>query len=497
MRTVAATPRASVLIESLRDVGYTLEAALADIIDNSISAGATHIRIHTESDPARSPLIAIVDDGAGMNEDELIDAMRPGSRSPLEQRGSSDLGRFGLGLKTASFSQCRRLTVVSQTGDGVAAATWDLDYVAEHDEWLVQLPTDFHDVGFADDLGRRGTLVLWEKLDRLRDTATPGAEWQDFDSAMDAARHHLELVFHRFLTGEPGTPKVVITLNGSALVSFDPFNSKNPAVIREPNEPEVIQFGTHAIKVQTFTLPHHKKVSEAEWERYAGPAGYVKNQGFYLYRAKRLIIWGTWFGLARQTELTKLARVRIDIPNGLDAEWKIDVKKASAQPPYAVRQRLRRLIESIQGTSKRVYTSAGTRRQSAQRFPFWLRMQNKNEVSYRLDPENPVLAEFADQLPDAELQAQFRNILAMISATLPFDTLFADVGNHPKGVSGETPEDEAQLESLLFQTVTALESNGMSTSDIKIVVSHAEPFKSNWPKVEQLLGGRQGEAQHA
>ncbi len=312
MRTVAATPRASVLIESLRDIGYTLDAALADIVDNSISADAKHVRIFAECDPERSPVIAIVDDGAGMSEAELIEAMRPGSRSPLDERGSADLGRFGLGLKTASFSQCRRLTVVSRSGTGTAAATWDLDFVAERDEWLVQLVDDPASVPFTGELGDRGTLVLWEKLDRLRDTATPDAEWRDFDKAVHQASRHLELVFHRFLSGEPNTPRVAMSLNGASLEPFDPFHSKHPAVVREPNDPEVFRLGDHDIKLQTFTLPHHKRLTPAEWDHYGGPEGYVRNQGFYLYRARRLIVWGTWFGLAKQTEMTKLARVRID-----------------------------------------------------------------------------------------------------------------------------------------------------------------------------------------
>ena len=487
MRTVAATPRASVLIESLRDIGYTLDAALADIVDNSISADAKHVRIFAECDPERSPVIAIVDDGAGMSEAELIEAMRPGSRSPLDERGSADLGRFGLGLKTASFSQCRRLTVVSRSGTGTAAATWDLDFVAERDEWLVQLVDDPASVPFAGELGDRGTLVLWEKLDRLRVTAPPDDKWSNFDTTVDQACRHLELVFHRFLSGEPNTPRVAMSLNGASLEPFDPFHSKHPAVVREPNDPEVFRLGDHDIKLQTFTLPHHKRLTPAEWDHYGGPEGYVRNQGFYLYRAKRLIVWGTWFGLAKQTEMTKLARVRIDIPNGLDAEWKIDVRKASAQPPYAMRKKLRCLIETIQGTSKRVYTSRGTRRQSGQQFPFWLRVQNQNEISYRIDPEHPILAEFRDQLPDADHQARFRNILSMLSATLPFDMLFADVGNHPQGVSGERPDTDDELASLLRQNVVSLQRVGLASSDVEMVISQAEPFKSQWSRAQPIL----------
>ena len=490
MRTVAATPRASVLIESLRDIGYTLDAALADIVDNSISADAKHVRIFAECDPERSPVIAIVDDGAGMSEAELIEAMRPGSRSPLDERGSADLGRFGLGLKTASFSQCRRLTVVSRNGTGTAAATWDLDFVAERDEWLVQLVDDPASVPFAGELGDRGTLVLWEKLDRLRVTAPPDDKWSNFDTTVDQACRHLELVFHRFLSGEPNTPRVAMSLNGASLEPFDPFHSKHPAVVREPNDPEVFRLGDHDIKLQTFTLPHHKRLTPAEWDHYGGPEGYVRNQGFYLYRAKRLIVWGTWFGLAKQTEMTKLARVRIDIPNGLDAEWKIDVRKASAQPPYAMRKKLRCLIETIQGTSKRVYTSRGTRRQSGQQFPFWLPMQVQNEISYRIDPEHPILAEFRDQLPDADHQARFRNILTMLSATFPFEMLFAHMGSHPHRVFGGAADDPEELVSQLQQAVDALRAIGQPPAAIAATIEQWGLVKGEWEQARQVIEDR-------
>jgi hypothetical protein len=129
------------------------------------------------------------------------------------------------------------------------------------------------------------------------------------------------------------------------------------------------------VKVQAYTLPHHKKDPEG-WERHAGKAGYLKNQGFYVYRGKRLIIHGTWFGLARQTELTKLARVRIDMPNEMDAEWKIDVKKASAQPPYHIRERLKRIIETLGASSRRVYTARGRRLTADSQLPVWQRIQD-------------------------------------------------------------------------------------------------------------------------
>lgn len=300
------------------------------------------------------PSLAIVDDGEGMSEDELLAAMRPGSRNPLDTRDKEDLGRFGLGLKTASFSQCRKLTVASRKDGVISCARWDLDKVAQTNQWLVELLDEPSSVPWIDELGISGTLVVWEKLDRLVEGEASEAR-SAFVSRIDDASEHLELVFHRFLAGERGIKKIALELNGRALEPFDPFHSTHPATQAGPVEK--IKSGGQEVEVQAFTLPHHKKDPEG-WERFAGKAGYLKNQGFYVYRGKRLIIHGTWFGLARQKELTKLARVRIDMPNGMDAEWKIDVKKASAQPPYHVRERLRRIIETIGATSRRVYTAS-------------------------------------------------------------------------------------------------------------------------------------------
>mgnify|MGYP005857447235 FL=1 len=161
-----ATPRASALIESLRDIGYSLPTALSDIIDNSVTGGASAVRIHADT-LTDDPTIAIVDDGAGMDRDALVEALRPGSRNPREKRADNDLGRFGLGLKSASFSQCRRLTVLSRQGGVLSGARWDLDEVAETDRWEISVIEDETGIPHCDLLRGDGTMVLWEKLDRV------------------------------------------------------------------------------------------------------------------------------------------------------------------------------------------------------------------------------------------------------------------------------------------------------------------------------------------
>lgn len=481
MKTVNAAPKAAMLIESMRDIGYSLETALADVIDNSITAKAGRIDILTDLDDLR---IGILDNGEGMTEAQLFAAMRPGSVNPRDDRSSTDLGRFGLGLKTASFSQCRRVTVVTRSERKISAAIWDLDFVAEKDDWLVQVPEDSSTIPWADLLPERGTLVVWEKLDRVLEQDTSASGIQRFVKRLDDAREHLELVFHRFLSGEPGLKKIEIRLNERPLIPFDPFHSSHPATIAEPLTPEDIKVGDHVVTVQTFTLPHHKKVTPEEWERYAGKAGYVKNQGFYVYRGRRLIIHGTWFGLARQTELTKLARVRVDMPNDLDADWKIDVKKASAQPPYQVRERLRRIIERIGATSKRVYTSRGRVLVTDSRLPVWDRVQDKNEISYRINPSHPVVSEFVGELSDDQKQ-DFRRVVELFGSSLPMDALFADLGGSPDKVTGNELSDDA-LSHVVRTTVEKLQESGLEADVILEMLRVAEPFRSNWDRAELI-----------
>lgn len=256
MKTIKAAPSAAILIESMRDVGYHLETALADIIDNSITAGAATIELFAEPDES-GLRIGILDDGQGMSEKELIAAMRPGSRNPLEERALCDLGRFGLGLKTASFSQCRRLTVVTRSASVTIAAIWDLDHVAKVDDWLVQIPENPGSLPWADRLRQTGTLIIWEKLDRLSEDDGTGNEFASFVSHVDEAREHLELVFHRFLAGERGLRKVRLNLNGRPLEPFDPFHSGHPATISGPLDR--IKLGSHVVTVQTSPCPITRK----------------------------------------------------------------------------------------------------------------------------------------------------------------------------------------------------------------------------------------------
>lgn len=475
-------PRASALAESLRDMGYSLRTALADVIDNSITAGARNIDLLADTHD-EIPAIGVLDNGTGMTRQELFEAMRPGSRSPLELRGADDLGRFGLGLKTASFSQCRRVTVLTRQCGVLSCASWDLDTVAVRDRWVVEVAGTHHHVRWADRLVEDGTLVVWEKLDRLVGSDSRG-DRTDLVRQLDEAATHLEFVFHRFLTGH-GDKKVSISLNGRVLSGFDPFHANHPATLHGPEE--VINLAGGTIKIWPVTLPHHDKVSPSDWERLAGPEGYVSNQGFYLYRNRRLILHGTWFRLARQLELTKLARVGIDIPNTLDAEWKIDVRKASAQPPPLVRERLRRIIERMGVPSRRTYTKRGAKLTEESRLPVWVRTQDKNRISYEINGEHPLILAFSGDL-GANKTGEFERILRLVAAALPLEALHVDVSANPDTVGSPAIANE-DLEMIVSSMWDILEARHLSPGEIKEWMRSAEPFRSDWERTLSIIEG--------
>ncbi len=481
MRSVEAPPKASILIESMRDIGYTLEMALADVVDNSISAGATTVHIHADTIGAELR-IGIVDDGRGMSRSELIDAMRLGSRNPLERRAVRDLGRFGLGMKTASFSQCRRLTVVSRRAGVASAAIWDLDHVAREDTWSLLIPDDSAGLPFIEKLGPDGVLVVWEHMDRAVEHEGSAEGRQHLVRRIDEAHDHLALVFHRYLAGESGIMRVRILINEVQLKPFDPFHAAHLATMR--GQTENVQVGAHVVEITTFTLPHHRNVTAAEWDHYGGPAGYLKNQGFYLYREKRLIVHGTWFGLARQMELTKLTRVRIDMPNGLDSEWQVDVKKASARPPLQVRERLQRIIAELGAPSRRIYTQRG-RRLHDSRVGIWQRVQADNQIVYGLNRDNAVLLAFNSALPE-HLRVDFAQVLHAIGAGLPMDSIFADLAGSPEQVKPESLDD-ATLQSFFAITWSVLLARGIGEAGIPEMLRAVEPFRSNWDRTETLI----------
>jgi len=451
--TEVVEPSPESLIESMGCFGYELKTALADIIDNSITATAKNIWIHHHWDGPRS-WISIRDDGCGMTEDELRSAMRPAGKNPTDTRDPDDLGRFGLGLKTASFSQCRILTVRSKPQKGsVATRCWDRDVVASSKSWSLIIGNYAHtEAALHDfDIQKHGTVVVWEKLKAIVDDRDVDDEQakNDFLTAMAACEAHVAMVFHSFMQGRR---KTGFFMNGNPIEPWDPFLVSKGARRCEVENPEV---KGHPIRVEPYILPHHSRITLDEHRIAAGPNGWNAHQGFYLYRNNRLIVPGDWLDLGlKAEEHCKLARIRVDIPNSLDEEWKIDVRKSQAEVPLAIRRRLKNIATETRRKATEVYRYRGKsiRRESKHRDTgvVWKIRANRGKFSYRINREYPILDNLLKAL-DAHQKKNLKTLLRVIEGTIPVDDIAVRI--HQEQDAYEDPF-ESSTEGERYESLT-------------------------------------------
>ena len=346
----AIAPSAARLTSSLRDIGYDFSTAMADVIDNSIAAGASEIAVRVMFDGAASRVV-IVDDGSGMDESQLEEALRFGSR---RKYASNDLGKFGLGLKTASLSQGRRLTVVSRPDDGeIRGLTLDLDHVERTDRWevLIRDESDLPEELTALLGNGPGTAVVWENLDRVLSYANPSGEWarRRLQSLAEAAHGYLAMVFHRFLDANATARPVKMIVNRSVtdplasdvVQAWDPYVSSEPVKTLASAEYGLESpCGLGVVTVSPYVLPPREAFSTpAAFEAAGGPLKWNRQQGLYIYRSGRLIQAGGWSGLRTLDEHMKLARISIDFDPVLDPLFQVNVAKMRVALPLSSRPR--------------------------------------------------------------------------------------------------------------------------------------------------------------
>lgn len=461
MKTQIVNPNLGNFIKSLRDVGYTFEIAVADVLDNSITAKASTVKIYTAAEP--EIVFSMLDDGAGMSEEKLVEAMRLSSRDPDESRDKTDLGRFGLGLKTASFSQCRKLTAVSKKDGLISAKQWDLDLISKTNEWQLITPEsdEIDTFPLIDELKKQknGTLVVWQSIDRYKK--------ENFVNEIDKLRNHLALVFHRFL--EAPIKPLKIFVNNNQIKPFDPFNISHKAT--QQGAEEKIKIFKSNITVQPFILPHHSKLSQQEYERYATEEGYTKSQGFYLYRSNRLLIHGTWWGLHRAIDAHKLVRVKIDISNDQDRLWGIDIKKSTAKPLPEIRSDLQRIIRQITEKGSRPYTGRGRKIEDKTTTRFWeIVPLSDGDFRFAVNQEHPLYLKLLELCEDEELLTAY---LDGLQAYLPLEAIQSHLQQHPHKIKQETSLSEEQI----IELADKLQSSGLSPEYIESLLK-AELFKN-------------------
>jgi len=363
MSDLINNPDASRLIYGLRDTGYNVRTAVADVIDNSIAANATMVNVGIELRTDGRKFVYIGDDGDGMDASGVHNAMRYGAAA---RKNAKSLGKFGLGLKTASSSVCLKFTVISRKSadQPLAKLAWDLEHVSQRNTWeMMQEPVTAEErEAFEEYCGDKGTLVIWSKCDRIlsKEYGEPGGtqEKQAIKRLAESLAKHVSLIYHRFL--EPADTRernVTIRINGLPVEPWNPFYpARSEQILGEAQQAFAVELADGSIeqaRIRAWILPHARDMSKEENERFARISN--KAQGFYVYREGRLIQDGGWMGVFAAPEPhTSLLRIEFDFGYELDAAFKVDVKKSRILLDPALEEFLKQLLRPI-------YREAGLR----------------------------------------------------------------------------------------------------------------------------------------
>ena len=482
-------PTADILMISMRAMGYSFESAIADIIDNSISASAKNVFLKFPIDPMDC-YVAICDDGFGMTKEELFDAMKYGSEQKRGNRAADDLGRFGLGLKAASLSQCRKLTVASKKDGVISAYIWDLDVILEKKDWyMIECSaydiSNIRQISWLDNVDS-GTIVVWENFDLIEKSS--GNVYSELNKYQESTSNYLSLIFHRYLN-KTGANKLSIKINNFELLGFDPFleNHTKTNVRKRVEIPVEDSEGIERmVSVQPFVLPFQKDLSAEDKKLSGGIENYRSKQGFYVYRNERLIVWGTWFGRHRD-ELTKYARIRVDIPNTLDDIWGIDIKKQNAKIPAVIKKRLTRAVDEAMDIAVKQQKHRGRIEKIDDDIDYiWDRIKGRGDnFTYKINRQSKIFNLIHDNV-SSEIWAQFDMVLEEIENSLPYQQIYIDKSQNK--VDEEYDEErlaeiKAKAEMLLR---IAVDIGGNTRQKALEELMKAEPF-NNFPELKDIL----------
>lgn len=471
------SPPATALINGIRAIGYSFSTAVADIIDNSISAAASNIDIY--SDPLDSdPYFSILDNGIGMNRNELINAMTFGSNRSGRIDSPDDLGRFGLGLKSASLSQCRRFIVITKQNEQINAMSYDLDVIERNNKWeLIELSYDeFKNEQCFNELMKynSGTLVIWKEFDKLEINAK---NFEDsFRNIVAEAKKHVELVFHRFYN------KVNIYFSGKRIEKRDPFLIASQK--KQTGRESIISIKGIKIRVIPHTLPNANTLTNEEKALLGNPKSIHDEQGFYIYRNERLIIWGSWLHMGYKSELNKLARVQVDIPSALDSMWMLDVKKSSAKIPDLIKEQIRFAIEDSIDRSHKTNRYKGTK-ELREISPVWNRtLLREGVVKYEVNRSNPLFQALYDQIGKQE-KILLEDLLSQLECYLPQGRIMNDKYDSVNIVNNEEEIEEQRLIDQIVHILSFMPDE-IKEQQLKIMLN-MEAYKKAANKIDEII----------
>lgn len=482
------TPSPNVLMNSMRSIGYNFKTAIADIIDNSISAKAKNIYIYSPINDEKI-FITILDDGEGMNDVELFNAMKYGSNK--ENYCINDLGRFGLGLKSASLSQCRILTVASKKDNLIVAYQWNLDSVIKEREWDC-LKLDEYEIENIPNIGdlkkqSQGTLVVWEDFD-IGYKKSGGRIREYLCDEIDDAESHIRLVFHRFMTNNFKPIKIYI--NNRLLEPIDPFLEYHNKT--DSQNPKEIDVNGSIVKIQPFILPHQIDLTNDDIKKLGGIDFLRNGQGFYIYRNDRLIVFGTWFRLSTNninSELYKYGRIKVDIPNSLDDMWEIDIKKQNATIPKQILNNLKKIVSNVcirskEKTSKRVKLTF-----EKDDSKIWNKtLSRENKDLFYINEDSKFIKNFLNEFDDKD-KTKILHFINVISSSLPYDDIYNSICNK----NNETKLDDKYIESIVLEGISQFKTlkqlTQLSNEEVLKLVCKYEPFNNDFisSKIKEII----------
>lgn len=484
-------PQADTLMGSMRSMGYSFEAAIADVIDNSISANCSTVKVFFPIEATSELAVGILDDGCGMTSEELFEAMRYGSTDSELEREANDLGRFGLGLKAASLSQCRVLTVVSKQGKDICAYCWDFNYIQIKKQWVVKElnNAEISKLPYIEELldCANGTLVIWQDFDVIY-KSSGGLVYDALNDLKVSVSDNLSLIFHNFLNA-PAKEKIKMYVNKSRLKPLDPFLESHKKTTMKKERTIAIKDSNgieRLIKVRPYVLPYATDLNDEHKRLIGGIESLHAKQGFYVYRNNRLIIWGTWFGMKARAELTKNARVRVDIPNSLDDIWSIDIKKQHASIPKQIQRQLRQTVMEAMDISVKKQTHRGRVENIDDIDYIWDRMEGRGQTYYyQINRDNKVFQMVRNKMSEEDY-GLLELLLKEIEQNVPTHQIYLDKSND--AISTEEPDNRLDE---VFQLGVYMINAGKMFGDKKVkdIISDLmkiEPF-CKYKEIENKL----------
>lgn len=496
-----ANPNPEYLIKSIAEQGYSLETALADLIDNSISANSDKIEILTDFSDSNQINLFITDNGDGMSSSELTASMKFPSSSVDHKREKSDLGRFGLGLKTASFSQTRRFTVISKKNKGeFSARTWDVSYLKKVAKWRIIVNTKDEifrllerysacSQNFANQFEsyEPSTLVIWQGLFKYQNFIDSHNRNEALINQLNKeTREYLGIVFHRFMQRQNNPLK--IRINNWLVDYFDPFPIDKRNDLRSLGVFERV-FKEDVFKVEPFVLPVSAIKDEKKHGGWVTPNRHLMDlEGLYIYRGNRVIYFGGWNGLIKRQANLKLGRLKVDVGNINDDVLQLNVAKSKISIPYELNRGFLEKVIQLKEEAKKEYFNHGIRDVSSSKNEgkealFNKVMTSKKGAILELNLNYPGIKTFYEGL-DSKQRKQFKIIMHLINVSSN-----RMLNKHEDAqIVGSEEADKIPLD-LLINYIKQLQEEGFDKEKIKeLAFSHLGFKDTNLPtELSRLL----------